>query len=105
MIGIYDEQKKKVVARIIQASVPADEKYHTYSLGVIQLPESGYIFAHASCLLRVDLSRIWNRIDAGKKYEVIVSVKAEGPSYVNGSGKNDSVSIDRVLLLVPEVKK
>lgn len=102
MIGIYDAKQKKVIARIQPNPVPRDEKYHPCSLGIHEIPESGYIFAHVSCLLRVDLQKIFIAKTAGKKYEIVVMVKAEGPSYVEGSAKEDSVSIGRVLLLEPK---
>lgn len=101
MLGIYDAKQRKVISRIQPKNIPRDEKYHVYSLGVHKIPESGYIFAHVSCLLRVDLRRIYSAGEAGKEYEIVVIVKVEGPSYVNGSVREDAVSLERVLLLKP----
>lgn len=102
MLGIYDQTRKKVTARIQVNPVPADEKYHPYSLGVMTIPEAGYLFAHASCLLRIDLRQLYSRQDAEKKYEIVLMVKAEGPAYVPGSTRENAVSLSQVLLLEPE---
>ena len=101
---MYDELNKKMVKRIMPA-VPEDEKYHYYSLGVRKVPVKGYIFAHSSGLLRVETQRCANLLEPDKKYEVVVSVKAQGPAYVPGSNKEDAVCIDRVLLLEPKAGK
>ncbi len=101
-IGMYDEVKRRVTARIQPGKLPQDEKYHPYSLGVHTIPETGYIYAHSSGLLRVNLKNVYSPNDAKKRYEIIVMVKAEGPSYVKGSKKADAVSIDRILLLTPK---
>ncbi len=100
MIGMYDELNRKMVTRIMP-KVPQDEKYHYYSLGVRKIPAKGYIFAHSSGLLRVETKRCANLWDPDKKYEVVVSVKAQGPAYVPNSKKEDAVFIDRVLILEP----
>ena len=103
-IGMYDELNRKMVKRIMPA-VPQDEKYHYYSLGVCKVPKKGYIFAHSSCLLRVETKRCADLLEPDKKYEVVISVKAQGPAYVKGSKKEDAVFIDRVLILEPEKGK
>ena len=100
MIGMHDELNRNMVIRIIP-KVPQDEKYHYYSLGVRKIPAKGYIFAHSSGLLRVETKRCANLWNPDKKYEVVVSVKAQGPAYVPNSGKEDAVFIDRVLILEP----
>lgn len=102
MLGMYDRNRKKVTARIQVNPIPADEKYHPYSLGVMTVPEAGYIFAHASCLLRVDLHQLYSKLDAGKKYEIVLMVKAEGPAYVPGSVRENAVSLSQIFLLEPK---
>ena len=102
--GVWDQQRKCQLGTLAlkNEELPQDEKYHPYSLGIHEIPESGYIFAHVSCLLRVDFQNIFSAKMTGKKYEIVVMVKAEGPSYVKGSAKENSVSIERVLLLEPK---
>ncbi|MBE6394822.1 MAG: DUF4838 domain-containing protein [Lentisphaerae bacterium] len=104
MIGMYDDINRRTAVRITP-QVPQDEKYHFYSLGVRKVPKRGYIFAHSSGYLRVETKRCANFLEPDKKYEVIVSVKAQGPAYVSGSKKINAVFIDRVLLLEPEKGK
>ncbi len=103
-IGLYDEIAKQVTNRVRIKNVPQDEKFHAYSLGVRTIPARGYIFAHSSCLLRVNMSSLYSKLDADKAYEIVVVVKAEGPAYVKGSKREDAVSIERILLLAPEGK-
>lgn len=102
LFGIYDQTQKKVTHRIQVDPVPADEKYHPYSLGVLSVQEAGYIFAHASCLLRVDLGQLYSKLNAGEKYEVVLMVKAEGSAYVAGSTRENAVSLSRIFLLQPQ---
>ena len=104
-IGMYDEIGRKMVKRIQPKVIPRDEKYHLYSLGVRKVPQKGYIFAHSSGLLRVETGRLCDLRNPEKMYEVVVSVKVQGPAYVKGSMKEDAVFIDRVLLLEPKAKK
>lgn len=104
VIGMYDATTRKTVKRIAP-SVPQDEKYHWYSLGVHRVPAKGYIYAHSSGLLRVELQRCANLQNPEKYYEVLISVKVEGPAYVTGSRKQDAVSVERVLLLESEQRQ
>ena len=69
------------------------------------IPKKGYIFAHTSGYLRVETTRCTNLLEPDKKYEILISVKAQGPAYVSGSKKTNAVFIDRVLLLEPETGK
>lgn len=100
-VGIYDEVKRQIVVRVTP-KVPQDEKYHLISLGVRPVPRRGYIFAHSSGLLRVDFKFCTDPVNPNRKYEIVLSVKLTGPAYVKGSKKQDSVSIDRLLLLEPK---
>ena len=100
MIGMYDDIGRRTVVSI-SPQVPQDEKYHIYSLGVRKVPKKGYIFAHSSGYLRVETTRCADLLEPDKKYEILISVKAQGPAYVPESKKINAVFIDRVLLLEP----
>lgn len=103
-IGFYDAVAKRVTSRRIFKTAPQDEKYHLQSLGVMKLPAKGYIFVTSSGYLRVDSSRYFSAKDAGRKYEVVVEYKVEGPAYVKGSSRQDAAYISRVFFLEPKVK-
>lgn len=99
-IGMQAEGVKGALARL-HPKLTGDEKYHLYSLGVHKIPANGYIYAHSSGLLRIPFSKIYAGADDGRAYEVVISVKAEGPAYCPGSQRENAVSIDRLILLYP----
>ncbi len=104
-IGFYSADAKRVIARkMFKTGVPQDEKFHLLSLGVMKLPQKGYIYVHSSGYLRVDNDRFYSAADADRKYEVVVEYKVEGPSYVKGSKKADGAYISRVFFLEPKAK-
>jgi hypothetical protein len=61
---------------------------------------SMYLWAHASWRLNQRLHMAYNSaLPNQKMYDVYVSIKLEGPAYVPGSAKENSFSIDRIVLV------
>ena len=81
-------------------TLPQDEKYHFYDLGTVDLHIMSLFWMHRTWLIQHDFSRYYTR-GADNKYKFYVSVKFTGPSYVKDSTQEDSISIDRFLLVRP----
>ncbi len=83
-------------------SIPGDEIYHWYRLGPWRIEPGTLIHVHRSWQLQVGLDRALSVGHLEQDWFVFVSLKFEGPSYVQGSKKEDSIFIGRVLLLRAE---
>jgi hypothetical protein len=99
--GLYDNESKERIDQVIPKNkVPRDEKYHLYFAGRMKGSASMYLWAHASWRLSQRLHMAYNSaLPNQKMYDVYVSIKLEGPAYVPGSAKENSFSIDRIVLV------
>jgi hypothetical protein len=79
-------------------NLPQDEQYHFYNIGSVELHVASLFWMHRSWFIQQDFSNFYQR-KGDNKYELWVSVKFTGPAYVNGSTKENVISIDRFLLV------
>jgi hypothetical protein len=100
-LGLYDNQSKALVEQVIpKDKVPRDEKYRFHFAGRMKGSATLDFWAHPSWRLSQRLKMAYNPALPGQKtYDVYASVKLEGPAYVPGSTKENSFSIDRVILV------
>jgi len=99
VLGIYDRLNNKQIIRktISKKDLPQDEKYHLYYVG--RTPIKNYrLWAHWSWFFVLDLNEAANSGAPDAKYDVYMSFKVQGPSYVRGSKLPDSFRVDRVLV-------
>ena len=106
--GLYDNEKNQHIHRVTIAPkyVAQDEKFHYYSLGVVTLRPQCSFWAHPTWWLGCKLDAYYSRerfID--NECEIFVSLKAEGPNYVKGSTKPNTLSMDRILIVRPKKDK
>ena len=99
--GFYDVTNKKQVhtVSIPKERLPQDEKFHFYPIGKITLAPKCYIWAHSSWNIQRDMDEFYEWNGISNDYEAFISIKAEGPAYVAGSEKANSVMVDRILLI------
>ena len=58
-----------------------------------------------SCVIQQTLWESYESNGISNEYEIYLSLKVQGPSYVNGSKKDDAILMDRVLLVRPARNK
>lgn len=97
--GIYarDTKKhllKKVIAKI---QIPQDEKYHFYYLGRTGIPENSCLWLHWTWWLQIPLAGVYDPMNTDTRYDIWLSLKAQGPSYVKGSRLPDDLRVDRAI--------
>ena len=100
--GIYEWKFKKFIAsaELPKANVPGDEKYHWFYAGRTRIySDSTRIWTHWSWTLNFSLKKAFEAKNFKQLFDVYVSVKLQGPSYVKGSQKPDEVRVDRLMLL------
>ena len=99
--GIYNWNENKVVCATIlkNADLPQDEKYHLIKIGRADFvnDSQAYFYGGANWEIRCDLYRMFPR---GSSYDGYLSVKFQGPDYVSGSHRKNSIRVER-LILVP----
>jgi hypothetical protein len=81
-------------------ALPQDERYHFHHIGTVDLHVASLFWMHRTWFIQQDFSRFFRR-GADNRFDVYVSVKFTGPSYVKGSTREDAISIDRFLLVRP----
>ncbi|MBQ9500774.1 MAG: DUF4838 domain-containing protein [Lentisphaeria bacterium] len=101
--GIQSRDKKKALLQSTP-EIPQNEKYDLIYIGRMTLTPNCVFWAHRSWAIQQDLDRYY-RTGAVNTFDVYVSFKFEGPAYVGGSGKEDSISIDRIVLVEAEAEK
>ncbi len=106
-MGLYSASSKRAIAikKIPKAKLPQDEKFHFYSLGRDVLEPKCYVWAHKSCVIQQTLWECYQSNGISNECEIYLSLKVQGPSYVNGSKRDDAVLMDRVLLVRPARNK
>ena len=99
--GLYEGRTKALVrTAIAREDVPRDEDYHLLLVGRTMATMETYFWAHASWRLSQRLVAMYDSsLPEQKSWDVWASIKLEGPSYVPGSAKPDSFSIDRLILV------
>ena len=86
---------------IEKESLPHDEKYHLYKVGRFPIKDGAYLWAHWGWQMRVKLDKACVPPPSENMMDVYASVKVSGPAYVKGSSNENSVWIDRVILVKP----
>jgi hypothetical protein len=101
-VGIYSRSAKKALATVT-LSVKSDEKYHFYKIAQVKLEPVTLLYIHSSWYIQQHLDRYFT---AGENnvYEIWISLKAQGKAYSKNSVRENSLSVDRILLLEPEKK-
>ena len=99
--GIYSRtQKKRLLEKTIsKKDLSQDEKYHFYYLGQTPILENSVLWVHWSWGFQGFLKNAYDPLNPDVLYDVYVSIKVQGPSYVNGSQKADDVRIDRAIFV------
>ena len=102
-MGLYSASSKRELTtkKISKAELPHDEKFHFYSLGKVTLEPKCYVRVHKSWIIQQKLWDFYESNGISNEYEIYLSLKAQGPSYVSGSQKEDAILMDRVLLVRP----
>ena len=80
--------------------MPQDEKYHWYYAGRTRIySDRTRLWTHWSWTLNFSLAKAFEAKNFKQLFDVYVSVKLQGPSYVEGSRNPDEVRVDRLMLL------
>lgn len=102
-LGIYDNANKRFLAQMVfkGGNVPQDEKYHWYTFKNITLSKNCRMWGTSSWALTPvpKLQKAFDPAAPGKKYDICISYKLTGPAYVAGSKKDNTASIDRVIVV------
>ena len=103
-MGVWSHIDNKYLATtsIPAASLPQDEMFHLHRLGRVTLDSKCKIFVHKSWAIQHRLGEFFESGGLPNEYDIYVSLKLVGPSYVKGSTKEDAVLMDRILLVKPE---
>ena len=95
--GIYDSNKKKVLCsrEVKTSSIAKDEKYHILEIGQVNFDKDSrtYFYGGSSWEIHCSLPRLFSKKSS---YKLYVSVKFQGPEYVPGSTKENSIMVDRI---------
>ena len=97
--GIYDKLAKKDQLKFTMPrhNIPTDEKYHWVYAGRVK-PTAGSIYwLFWTWGIGGSINNIFNPTSPEKEYDMFVSLKIQGPSYVKGSKKQDNIFFDRVI--------
>ncbi len=98
--GIYNWNENKVVcaSAIKNTDIPKDEKYHLTKIAKADFvnDSQAYFYGGANWEMRCDLYRMFA---PGSSYDLYVSVKFQGPDYVPGSTKDNSIMVERIVLV------
>lgn len=101
--AIYDwgERKNICVTEMKTSDIPKDEKYHLLKIGRVTftnktLYSRAWFHGASTTEINCDLSRIF---PPGSSYDAYVSVKFQGPDYVPGSAKENSLMVERLVFV------
>ena len=99
--GIYSWlTKSNVLKKVIpKNALPKDEKYHFHYLGRARLGEMQRLWIHRTWFLSVPLNSVYDSLNPSMKFDVYVSVKFMGPSYVPGSPSENALRVDRIIFV------
>lgn len=100
--GFYDAGAAKGLAYVTQPKLPAKKGYNWYRLGVVKIPEDGYVY----------VTRAWTtKLQTGrpelvrKTFEIYISAKLSGPQFYADETGPDYIWVDRIILLEPLAQK
>ena len=102
-IGMFDGSTKRQMTTSI-TDIPQDEKYHWYKIGTFKIGTSTKIWLTEFWHITMTLRDTFISSDGLKDeenpnfYEIWVSLKFEGPTYVKGSSKPNAIYFDRAFL-------
>ncbi len=97
--GVYDKLTKSNLLTFVmpRENIPTDEKYHWVYAGRIK-PTAGCIYwLFWTWGIGGSMNDVFNPVSTEKEYDMFVSLKIQGPSYVKGSKKADNIFFDRVI--------
>jgi len=99
--GVYSKiSKKRLLEKTIAPKdLPQDEKYHFYYLGRTVVPENSVLWLHWTWHFQGFLKNVYDPFNSDTLYDVYVSIKLQGPSYVKGSQKTDDFRMDRAIFV------
>ena len=98
--ALYDWVGKKhlLKKKVQKKDYPQDEKYHWYKVGKTKLTARTQLACHWSWKLSQKSGNdVFDPLEPDAEYEIYVSIKLTGPSYVKNSTKSDGVWLDRVV--------
>lgn len=99
--GVWDVARKRPLCafRLLVDKLVQDEKYHIYRVGkIIMKNNTPYFYGSCSWVLQVNVGDMYKADGTPKDntYEVYVSAKVTGPTYVKNSTQKDMLYIDAV---------
>ena len=99
--GVYSFLNKSSVIRktIPKNTLPQDEKYHFYNLGKAKIGELNTLWIHHTWWMSVKLDNVYDVLNPDMVYDIYVSAKFQGPSYVKGSTSKDALRVDRIIFV------
>jgi hypothetical protein len=104
--GFYEQTTKRQAPTLTvkKEKIPSDEKFHYYRVGKITLPPKSYVWAHPTWNIQRSMNEFYESNGMPNDYELFLSIKLEGPAYVKGSNRENSFSLDRILLIRPHAR-
>ena len=102
--GFYDADhaKQAPTIRLPREKTPKDEKFHLYKIGRVTLSAHSYLWTQPSWFIQRPLDEFYEPMsDELNTFDAYISIKVEGPVYVDGSTKQSSFSCDRMILVKP----
>ena len=98
--GFYDRlaTKDQLSVNIPYSKLAQDEKYHWYRIGRIKPSAGTIMWLHWSWHCTAPVQNVFSATEPDKVFDVFISLKVQGPSYVKGSAKQDEMLVDRVVL-------
>ncbi len=100
--GIYDWRfaRHLATATLPKENTPQDEAYHWYYAGRTRIySDRTRLWTHWSWTMNFSLKKGMEAQDYKQLYDVYLSAKLQGPSYVKGSAQPDEIRVDRVILI------
>jgi len=95
--GYYDRSHSKTLISQKLDKLPEKRGYNWYKVGSVTIPEDGYIYVTGAWTTQIFTS-LHEMI--GKKAEIWISVKHEGPMFYSDQKGGSRIYVDRALLLI-----
>ena len=95
--GVYNSLTKESGAALQLNEVPQDEKYHLYKMGTWKMINGNRIYLHWTWYFQLTPREAFMPTP-DYPYDIYVSLKFTGPSYVKNSKKEDGIFVDRIIL-------
>lgn len=97
--GFYNQGTRKGVALKTVKKVPEKPGYNWYNLGVIEIPTDGYVYVTRAWTTKLQTG--FNEL-IGKKFDIWISAKLEGPHFYPDQKGTDYIYVDRIILMEPQ---